>query len=304
MKEFDFLATDGFLLHGYCWPADGQPEALLILCHGAVEHAQRYAPFAKWLAERGVCVYSHDYRNHANSAREGQGYFLKEGRGGFSRLVEDVAVLLCRAQKEVPDTPVFLFGHSMGSYVARLAMKKNEEKCSGLMLCGTGDMGRLEPTAVRTLARFANRVNTRPSPMMHKLFFGTLNKRVGKTQSDSDFISTDRAVIDKYLADPWCGYTVSAEYVYELTGGVLAACKKEAYDLKDKEKQILIIAGELDPCAGKKAKASLRVAQKYRAAGSRRVKHMVYPKMRHELLNEPVKEQVYEQLYAFMKARG
>ena len=70
------------------------------------------------------------------------------------------------------------------------------------------------------------------------MLFGTLNSRIGKTKTPSDFICTDESVIQRYLDDPLCGYVVSAEYIAEMMWATRKSCTEEYYSLKDKKKPI------------------------------------------------------------------
>ncbi|MBE5759456.1 MAG: alpha/beta hydrolase [Clostridiales bacterium] len=303
MEIFAFTANDGRKLKARKWLPQNEIKAILIGCHGSIEHSARYDEFGEYLAENGIAFFMHDYRNHGLSLNENGefGFFLEEGKGGFLQLLSDMEVFLNTVKTAYPDKDFYLFGHSMGSYLARLFMKQQEESFKGLILSGTADLGFLEPALVHMIASLFRKNNKKPSKFVHTLLFGTLNSRIGKTKTPSDFICTDEGVIQRYLDDPLCGYVVSAEYIAEMMWATRKSCTEEFYSLKDKKKPIFIFAGELDPCAGKGGKASEKTAENYKKYGQESVLSVIFPEMRHEILNEPaVKADAFQMIKEFV----
>ena len=50
-----------------------------------------------------------------------------QNQDGFERVTEDVREVLLLVREELDDMPLILFGHSMGSFIARRYMQKYSE---------------------------------------------------------------------------------------------------------------------------------------------------------------------------------
>ena len=302
--EFCYNSADGTKLKAYKWAAE-QPKAVVQIAHGAVEHAMRYADFAKTLAQAGYSVYAADIRGHGATAGapEKVAYF-SDKNGGFMQAVDDMAVLSALLRGENPGLPVFLLGHSMGSLLSRVYAAKHGDGLSGVILTGTGRVSPPLIVIVRILARCVMVLFGRRhvSPFLHSLVFGTLNKPFGG-ELGFEFISSDEAVIKAYASDAYCGNTVTAEFAYELLGGTGAAAKKSTIDGYPKDVPLLIASGELDSMGGAKLAAVKKDVQAYRNAGVRDLEFKVYPGMRHEILNERDKKLVYADIIAWLDGR-
>ena len=302
--EFCYNSADGTKLKAYKWAAE-QPKAVVQIAHGAVEHAMRYADFAKTLAQAGYSVYAADIRGHGATAGapEKVAYF-SDKNGGFMQAVDDMAVLSALLRGENPGLPVFLLGHSMGSLLSRVYAAKHGDGLSGVILTGTGRVSPPLIVIVRILARCVMVLFGRRhvSPFLHSLVFGTLNRPFGG-ETGSEFICSDEAVIQAYADDPYCGNTVTAEFAYELLSGTRAAAKKSTIDGYPKEVPLLIASGELDSMGGAKLAAVKKDVQAYRRTGVRDLEFKVYPGMRHEILNEREKRLVYADIIAWLDAR-
>jgi alpha-beta hydrolase superfamily lysophospholipase len=304
VEEFSFTSSDGVQIAAYKW-AVPQPKALVQIAHGAVEHAMRYDAFAQSLCERGFAVYAEDHLGHGRTAGSPDkvGHY-SDNDGAFLKIVEDIHALDARMRREYPGLPVFLIGHSMGSLLSRVYASKYGGGLSGLVLTGTGHVAPALIAAVQFLARREMKkfgYNHR-SPFLHSLVFGTLNKPF-KGEHGCEFISADPEVVAAYVADPCCGNTVTAEFAYELLEGTKLAAKKETFAQTPAALPVFIGAGEFDTMGGKKLSAVKKDAADYQNAGVKDFTFRIYPGMRHEILNEKGKKQVWEDIAGWMESR-
>jgi len=304
MEEFAFESSDGVRVHAYEWRAEN-PKAAVQIAHGAAEHALRYDPFAKELVSRGYSVYASDHRGHGRTAGSPQNTaYFSDRDGGFDLAVSDMRILTERIRKENPGLPVFLLGHSMGSLLARVYASRYGNDIDGLLLTGTGRAAPPLLCIVKNTARLMMALFGRKhrSKLLHSLVFGTLNAPF-KKEGKSAFICADRAVVEAYRADEYCGNLSTAEFVYELMKGTRAAFRKAAFDGVPKALPVFIGSGEFDAMGGKGLKGVKADFSDYKKAGLNDVEFHIYPGMRHEILNEKDKGRVYSDIVRWLDER-
>lgn len=302
--EFSFQSSDGTVIHAYKWSTEA-PKAAVQIAHGAIEHAMRYDDFAQALCGHGFVVYAQDHRGHGKTAGavENVAYF-GDGSGGFSKAVDDLHILTQLIREENPGLPVFLYGHSMGSLMARVYASRYGSELKGMILTGTGRVSAPLIALVRGMARviMALRGRRHRSPFLHTLVFGTLNKPF-KGETGSEFICSDEAVVKAYAADPYCGNLSTAEFIYELLGGTHAAALKETFERYPQDLPLFIGAGEFDSMGGSQLAAVKRDVADFKEMGVADFEFKVYEGMRHEILNEKDKRRVYEDIIAWLNSR-
>lgn len=300
-EEFSFISSDGVQVAAYKWAA-AQPAAVLQIAHGAVEHAMRYDAFARALAEEGITVYAEDHLGHGKTAGSPDkvGHY-SDRDGAFLNIVEDMHTLMQHAREENPGLPVFLMGHSMGSLLSRVYAAKYGSDLTGLVLTGTGHVAAPLIAVVQMLSRREMKAKGygHRSAFLHSLVFGTLN-RPFKGEHGCEFICSDAQVVADYVADPCCGNTISAEFAYELLEGTKRAAQKITFESTPKELPIFIGAGEFDTMGGNKLSAVKKDAADYQKAGVADFTFKIYPGMRHEILNETGKQQVWDDISSWL----
>ncbi len=302
-------APDGTEIVCLRWqPASGAKAALLI-AHGLAEHAARYERLAERLVAAGYAVYAPDHRGHGRTAEKAEqdtgvkafGVFAEDD--GWRTVLEDLHAVSQLIHAEHPTAPLFLLGHSMGSFLARSYAIKYGEELTGLLLSGTGaDPGPLGLVG-RLVCGVEGRVRGRgaKSPLMDKLTFGQFNSKFKPNRTAYDWLSRDGAEVDKYVADPWCGQISSAGLFSDLLFGVAAVNGDANVAKVPKDLPVLLLSGELDPVGG--AKAAAQVAEQYRRAGLVDVSVTIYPQARHEIFNETNRDKVYEDVVGWLDSR-
>lgn len=295
--------ADGILLQGYEWlPEGGAPRAVVVIAHGMAEYAARYARFAAALNAAGFAVYAFDHRGHgftAPSVRE-LGHFAD--RDGWNRMATDLAAAAELAMQRHPGRPLLLFGHSMGSFLAQQFLYEHGRLLAGCVLCASN--GKPPPIAAlgRVIARLERlRVGRRGISMpIHKMSFGAFNKRFEPARTDFDWLSRDPAEVDKYVADPFCGFPITVQSWIDFLDGLEAMARPQNQARIPKELPIWIIAGRHDPVSGG-GKGLQQLIDAYEAAGLTKVESKFYPQARHELLNEINRDEVTADVIAFFE---
>ena len=274
--------------------------------HGMSEHVVRYAHFAKFLVESGFVVCANDHVGHGESvsdAQEDLGHM--PARDGAEVLVRDVHALRGIMQARFgSEVPYVMFGHSMGSFIARKYISEHGEGLAAAVLCGTGQQaaalsmaGNAWPMRSRVCAENATKAGSCiPWPTAPI-------RRPSKTRVDFDWLSTDPAQVDAYINDSECGqmFTVGGyATLTALTGEVVRA---ESASKVPKVLPLLFIAGGGDP-VGDCGRGVRKAAEEYRNAGVQSVETKIYAGMRHEILNEPGRARVMADVEAWLAKQG
>jgi len=295
-------ASDGTALHTRRWLPDGHPKAVVQISHGMAEHSARYARLAEALTGAGYAVYAHDHRGHgATASKADHGYFAD--RNGWATVVDDLRAVTRFAQEEHPGLPVFLLGHSMGSFLARSYVIEDSRELAGLILSGTaGDPGRLRAAGAGVAAVEARiRGPRHVSPLLDKLTFGQYNAAFKPNRTEFDWLSRDPAEVDLYVADELCGNTFTSGFFGDLIRGLRSVNDKRQVARVRRDLPILLIAGDQDP-VGAKGKGPRAVREQYTGAGVVDVTCTLYPGARHEVLNETNRDEVTADVIRWLDA--
>lgn len=302
---FSVQASDGIELSCIKWIDEArQPKMILQISHGMAEHIRRYAAFAQMLVGEGIFVYGNDHRGHGYTAKrkEDRGYFADEN--GFGKVVEDLHLVTRQIEKEYPDTPIVLFGHSMGSFLARRYAQLYGKELSGMILSGTGDNAVPLLKIGKLLAHLEIKTKGRktPSSFLNSLSFGKFNKPFRPNRTAFDWLTRDEKEVDKYIADPLCGGIFTGGFFYDLFTGSEMIQKTENIAKVPKDLPILFISGDKDP-VGANTRGVLYAYEAFRAAGMHDVTYIFYKDCRHEMLHEINREEVYRDIVSWMKER-
>ena len=295
-EDFWFPSKGAGKIHGCRWLPEGEPKAVLQIVHGIAEYIERYDDFANYLNGLGIAVVAEDHMGHGQSVNgEGiQGYF----HGGWFTAVEDTQTVLRNTRENYPGLPYILFGHSMGSFMARTILCKYPDSgISAAIICGTG----WQPTAaLKAVIPVIDRVckktgETKPNATLQNLVFGSYNKRVEHPRTEFDWLSRDAKQVDAYIAHPMCGFTASAGLLREMMKGILYIEQPENLAAMRKDLPVFFIAGGDDP-VGSYGKGVRKAAEAFQKAGMVNVTTRIYPLCRHEILNEINRQEIYEDI--------
>ena len=208
--------SDGISIHTVYKKPVGQPIAHIHLLHGMAEHIGRYEEFMTYLVGKGFAVSGNDHRGHGETAAlNGKlghfGDFV-----GFDRIVEDAHEIIGFYKDKFQTSKVILFGHSMGSFVARRYAQKYGSELDKLICSGTGGdpgVGVIGGQKFAYLKGKATRFDE-PDYFINKLVFGSFNKVVAKPKTSFDWLSSDKVTVEKYINDPLCGFVPSTGFFH------------------------------------------------------------------------------------------
>ena len=289
-------AADGVQLAVRRWlPEPGDtPKGIVQIAHGMAEHSQRYTDFASHLVAAGYAVYANDHRGHGESAASLQeaGHFAD--RDGWVKAVQDLTLVTQLARAEFPGVPAVLFGHSMGSILARAYAIRFGADIDGLILSAAGGDPGVLAKVLLLVAKLEARVRggRARSTLLDTVTFGRFNNAFKPNRTKFDWLSRDQEQVDRYIADPWCGYISTTTFFADLFRAVTFVNDKDNIARVPTTLPIYLFSGALDP-VGDNTKGVRMVAEQYRRAGVTDVTCRFYPEARHETLNETNRLEVF-----------
>ena len=270
--------VDGLALASYAWDV-ADPRGVVQVAHGLAEHSARYDRFARVLNAAGYSVRATDHRGHGGSIAGTPGDF---GAAGFGGLIADVAAYGASVRG---DLPLFLFAHSMGSFAAQSVLLTHSEQYAGVVLSGS--------TALDLLAAGLAEAE---GPVGLEAFNAGFEHRTGY-----EWLSRDEAEVDRYVADPLCGFDLPDETVPALFGAADTLADPTALAGIRSALPLLVVSGSDDPLAGGGQLVEV-LGQRYRDAGLVDVTVKLYDGARHEILNETNRDQVSADVVAWLDA--
>lgn len=274
--SFTFEGEDGTPIFAYRWSGDAPVRGILQVAHGMGEHALRYREPLAPIIESGIVVYANDHRGHGRTAPDA-GALGDFGPAGFAALASDMAKLTDIARAENPGKPLVLLGHSMGSFALQLYLLDHSRKIDGAVLSGSAALDCL-----------ATGMNTGQG-------LKSFSAAIENPRTEFDWLSRDPAEVDKYIADPLCGFSATEASQASMFAALMRTFDPQALKAIRGDLPLYIFAGDRDPVNGNLA--WLRpLADRYRAAGVKNLQTKFYKDGRHEMLNETNRADVVRDL--------
>ncbi|MER2088614.1 MAG: alpha/beta hydrolase [Sporosarcina sp.] len=298
MREATIEMTDGFLVHAIVLVPDCNPIGHIHLLHGMAEHIGRYEEFANYLVGKGYIVSGHDHRGHGKTGKMNgiKGHFADAD--GFDHVVQDAREVIATFRIQYPSPRFILFGHSMGSFVARRYVQLYGTEVDLAIFSGTGGNPGASGLAGQVAAYVHGKRNgfDQPDNFLNKLVFGRFNKSIHKPKTPLDWLSTDTEAVEKYIVDPACGITPTTQFFADLFKGLRKIHDTIEINKIPKELSVLLFSGNEDP-VGDNGKGVWKVAKQYNNAGMKDVTVMLFEGGRHEMLHEKNRRHVFKAVY-------
>jgi alpha-beta hydrolase superfamily lysophospholipase len=280
----DFPSGD-LTIAAYRWDPSTTPVAIAQITHGMGEHALRYAPLAAALNELGYVVYAQDHRGHGRSATSPED-LGQVGAEGWTELVGDIDRLRRLARAAHPSLPLVLVAHSMGSFAAQQYLLDHSTDVDAAVLTGTAVLDLLEPAL----------------DLDQPLDLSMFNAPFAPARTDFDWLSRDEAQVDRYLADPGCGFGLDRAGGKQMFQAARRMADADALAAMRKDLPLYIAVGEMDPINGQLALVHALV-DRYTSAGLTDVTLKTYPGARHEIFNETNRDEVVTDLTTWLAGR-
>ncbi len=303
-KEFYFDSRSGEdRIHAVRWMPDSPKEVACVVqvVHGMAEYAERYEEFAQFMTDRGIVVTGEDHLGHGRSVGEKgtYGYFCEQDPATV--LVRDVHRLKKMTQELYPNVPYVILGHSMGSFITRNYMCRYGTGIAAAVVMGTGMQSmaalRLSQAVIGIQKVFCG--SRHVSRLINKLAFGGYNKRIADARTSADWLSRDPERVDRYLADPMCGFVFTVNGFRALFELISRLHRRENLERIPKDLPVYMVSGTGDPVGGY-GRGVQKAYDSLKGAGMKNIELKLYEGGRHELLNETNRAQVMEGIYEWL----
>jgi alpha-beta hydrolase superfamily lysophospholipase len=302
-----FEARDAVKLFLRRWDPDGGVtlRGVVHVVHGMSEHGLRYTETAAYLCEKGYAVWAADMRGHGRTADLTVNPVDKGGMLGhcadtnaFSKMLLDVERINSEIQKVYPGLPIFLLGHSWGSFIAQGYIETfNKRALSGCILSGTKGPGSIRVAfgAPFMTAFAAIRGIRSHSLFSRRLADGAYNKAFEPNRTMFDWLSRDEKEVDAFIADPLCGQLSTVGFYRDLAHALKRIHRKRIMDRINRNLPIYMFSGTADP-VGDMGAGPTALVDSYRKIGIKDIEFVLYPEARHETLHETNREEVMRNL--------
>ena len=304
-KDFYFNSSTGKnKIHARMCVPDAEPRAIVQIIHGIAEYIDRYDEFMSFLADNGIIAVGTDHLGHGKSieSEEQTGFFAYDN--GWDYVVRDEEVLRLAMHENYPELPIIVFGHSMGSFMARTLLIRYPDAFNAAIISGTGNQG----AALVNGGLFMGNLVTglkgahHYSKFLNNLAFGSYNKIYDNPKTEYDWLSRDEANVQKYIDDPLCGFIPSCSLFRDMMTGVKFITNKKNLTAMNKDMPVYFISGDMDP-VGECGKGVQKAYNNFLEAGMKDVSIKLYPGGRHEMLNEINKDEVYTDILAWLDSK-
>ena len=296
-KSISLKVNDNDILKGFFWESNGKAIGNVIIFEGMEEHVSRYDEFAKFLNKNSYNVYGLD--------TYGQGENVEADLSNAGIWPEDgFAKMVCAHNKMVEEAkknglPTYIFSHSMGSYMGQDYIQRFSGNVEKVVLCGAGAKnGAVGPGLVLAKMITSKKNRNQKAKTLAKLMFGNFNKKIKNPRTFFDWLSYNEKNVDAYIGDPLCGFGPTNGFCLEFLKGMAPLFKKKNVRRVSPNQKLFIITGEEDPVSNY-SKYTYALEKMYKGLGLKDVSVKVYAHMRHEILNEDGRQNVYNDILEF-----
>lgn len=303
-KPYQQPLAPGGSAYVHRWLPKGEIRAVVQVVHGMAEHGGRYARLAEQLTAAGYAVYAQDLPGHGRSVRSAEHLGHVADHDGWRISLDAINSVREAIRSELHDPPIYMLGHSMGSFLLQHDIVEHGHKVVGVIFSATsGDLGRLRGVGLNLLRVEALWRGLRHrSALAERLSFTEFNRQFKPNRTAFDWLSRDNAEVDRYIADELCGFRCSCALWMDLLRACGSLGDAERLAKIPQHLPVLIINGDQD-AATRGAIGPRALESHYRAANLQDVSLRIYPGARHELLNETCRDEVTGDLLNWLEQR-
>lgn len=274
-KSTSIISSQNHKLFVHQWPTT-VVKAKLIIVHGYAEHGYRYDEFARYLNENSIEVLGYDQVGYGRS--EGvRGYVDR-----FNTYINDLDKFMDFVDLDNSSVPIFLMGHSMGGLVATQYCLTNTRSASIAGLITSAAALKLDDDLSPILQMIA--------PLLGFLF-----PKFKTEKLDQTYLTRSEDNLKAYNSDP-LNYL---EGTRARTGAeMIKTIKAIPKSFPDLSIPLLAMHGTGDKLTDRRGTEQL-----YNDASSTDKELKIYDGLYHELLHEPEKVGVMNDIIEWMKNR-
>ena len=304
-QEFTFPSSTGnnTIYARICVP-DAAPRGVVQIAHGIAEHIGRYEAFMLFLAGNGFVAVGNDHLGHGKSAVKLEENGILAESNGWDYVVRDMALLRGLMKEKYPDLPYIFFGHSMGSFLTRTYLILHPDDYDAAILSGTGQQSQALIMAGYLAASLTVKLNgpRASGQKLNDMAFGSYCKKIENPRTPFDWLSRDPEAVDRYIADPKCGFVCKCSLYRDMMDGLRFITSQANINKMNKTKPIYFMSGEADP-VGDYGKGVENAYHAFCRAGLKDVMIRLYPEGRHEMLNEINRDAVLDDILAWLNSK-
>ena len=298
-KTINIKTVNGDILFGFAWEC-AYPEGSVVIATGMEECAYRYDEFAKFLNKNNYNVYCIDHYGQGENATKISDLGVVP-TSFFSKSVRILADVIKKFA--VKNKPVIVFGHSMGSFIVQDFIQRYSNNANKAIIMGTnGPNAKAAYSVGYPLARIVAKVRgeRKTAKFLRNLAVGGYGKSVKNRKTDCDWLSYNEENVKNYIEDPKCGHPSTNGFYRELLKGNHRLYKNKFLNKIKKDLPVYIVSGQDDP-VGAFGKGPTKLFELYKKLGINNAELKIYKHMRHEILNEDKREEVYKDILTFIK---
>ena len=286
-RRTTLASPTGAALNLYVRMPEGTPRAVVQINHGLAEYAGRYARFADALAAHGFAVYAHDHRGHGLTRAPDAPPGRFGTPQGMDKVLADVEAVHDLITQERPGLPVILFGHSMGGLIGLNVVQRHSARLHAAAIWNANfSAGLAGSAALAVLAWERFRLGSDvPSRLLPRLTFRAWGKAIPDHRTPFDWLSRDAAEVEKYIADPLCGWDASVSMWRDVFGFIFAGADDTNFAAVRRDLPVLLVCGDADPSTDY-GRSVAHLAERMRRMGFSNLASTIYAETRHESLNE------------------
>ena len=300
----NFIATDHKVIFFQKWETDKMPIAVVQIFHGMAEHGGCYNELAAYLNEAGIAVFASDHRGHGKTIKSDQEYGHIDANTGWNTILDDLHQLNQKIRYDYSDIPIFIYGHSMGSFLARAYITKWGNEIDGVILSATNGHQAILNWMAKKLANWecGKYGALHRSKRLSDMSFGSYNKNFTPNRTAFDWLSRDEKKVDAYIADPRCGGTFSSGFFSALLHGIDSIYDPTNIKHIPRDMSFLFLTGERDPINGFASRIWSAI-DTYERFGLFDVEAIFYPKCRHDLKLELNREVIFKDIVTWINGK-
>ena len=285
-------------LAGKVYLPAGEIKGYFHVVHGMTEHIARYDSFMRTMAEKGYITFGYDNLGHGNTANDDSELGFIADRNGDDLLAHDVKVFADAIMQDYGDYSYYLMGHSMGSFIVRMATKKYTTP-DKLIIMGTSGPNPIAGVGL-LLCKLIRSIKGPKyiSTLVETIAFGSYNDHFKNENDDKSWLTKDVSIRQKYIADKFCTFKFTISAMHDLISLNLDSNTDEWFTSIAKNMPILLVSGEDDP-VGDYGKG-IRICEEKLKANGANVTVKLYSNNRHEILNDTARDETIKDILEFI----